>query len=131
MEPIWQLLKPKNSDKDWTAMHKGCLGSVVPNRQYTPTRVKMCGWSTHDRCLLCLNDIVEAESGEGSVRPKTVRDVVAATPEQLSKAPKGDLIHRNWVCKHTYALRSSMRRIRMYVRRGISMSVGTLRDSGG
>ena len=29
MEPIWQLLKTKPGEKDWTATLKGCLRSVV------------------------------------------------------------------------------------------------------
>ena len=105
MEPIWQLLKLKTSDKDWNAAHKGCLKSVMANKQYPQTRVKKCGWSLHDRCLLCLRGIVDAESGGRGKLPRTVKDAVVATPEQLCKAPKGDLIHRNWACKHTEALR--------------------------
>ena len=95
MEPIWQLLKPKTKDEDWFAAHKGCLRSVMANRQYPQTRVKKCGWSSHDRCLLCLSEIVDAESGGRDKRPMTVKDAVVATPEQLCKAPKDDLIHRN------------------------------------
>ena len=108
MEPIWQLLKTKSGDKDWTATLKGCLRSVVAGRQYPQTRVKACGWSLHDRCLVCLNEIVEVESEGRCMLPKTVRDVIVATPEQLSKAPKGDLVHRHWGCKHTDALRGKL-----------------------
>ena len=39
------------------------------------------------------------------VEPKTFRDSVKATPEQILKAPRGDLIHRIWKCKHTEHLR--------------------------
>ena len=117
MEPIWQLLKPTAVDKQWTPAHQGCLRSVAANRQYTQARVKACGWSEHDRCLLCLSDIVDADDLQQqqqeqqqeiqAVRKRTARDPVKATAEQILKAPRGDLIHRNWECKRTKALRSS------------------------
>ena len=107
MEPIWQLLRPKTNDGNWTAAHKGCLRSVMANRQFPQTRVMKCGWSSHDRCLLCLSEIVDAESGRRGMPPRTVRDAVVATPEQLDNAPRGDLIHRSWACRHTEALRES------------------------
>jgi hypothetical protein len=86
MEPIWQLLKAKSGDKDWTAVQKGCLRSVMAGRQFPQSRVKACGWSTHDRCLTCLNEIVETEFDYanqpcGACRPpKTAKDTVVATP---------------------------------------------------
>ena len=116
MEPIWQLLRSKVKSEDWTEAHRVCLRPVMVYRQYPQTRVMMCGWSSHNRCLCCLNSIVQAESPlNGAVvspeaaaasKPKTVKDVVTATHEQILKAPKGDLIHRNWKCEHTEALRS-------------------------
>ena len=65
----------------------------------------MCGWSSHDRCLLCLHDIVEAEQGEQHGHRRTAKDTVEATPEQIASAPRGDLIHRTWNRKHTEPLR--------------------------
>lgn len=34
---------------------------MLANRQYPQVRVMAAGWSTHDRCLLCLRNIVEAD----------------------------------------------------------------------
>ena len=85
IEPIWQLLKPKSKEQNWTAAHKGCLQSVMANRQYTQSRVMQCGWAQHDRCLLCLSKMVDAESGIQHDRKRTARDVVEATPDQISR----------------------------------------------
>ena len=41
---------------------------------------------------------------------RTLRDEVKATAEQLARAPKGDLVHRNWGCKHTEPLRKKFAR---------------------
>ena len=64
MEPIWQLLRPVTKEEGWTATHKGCLKSVMAYRQFPQTRVKSCGWSEHDRCLMCLSTIVDADAGK-------------------------------------------------------------------
>ena len=31
---------------------------------------------------------------------RTFRDEVVATSEQIGRAPKGDLVHRHWICEH-------------------------------
>ena len=41
---------------------------------------------------------------------RTFRDEVVATMEQVDKAPKGDLMHRHWECKHTEPLRKKLAR---------------------
>ena len=41
---------------------------------------------------------------------RTVRDAVVATDEQIGRAPRGDLVHRNWICKHTEPLRNQIAR---------------------
>ena len=52
-----------------------------------------------------MHDIVEAERGEQHGQRRTAKDTVEATPEQIASAPRGDLIHRTWNCKHTEPLR--------------------------
>ena len=137
MEPIWQLLRTKTKKVGWSAAHKDCLRSIIPNRQYPQTRVKSCGWSTHDRSLFCLSDLVDSEAQGDSTtqqqqqqedrqthqqgddpgssaspplqqlqaKSRTFEDVVEATPDQIARAPKGDLLHRHWKCLRTDALR--------------------------
>ena len=63
MEPIWQLLRTVTKEEGWNATHKGCLRSAIANRQFPQTRVKSCGWSLHDRCLMCLSTVVDADVG--------------------------------------------------------------------
>ena len=118
MEPVWQLLGTKTKEEGWTAAHKGCLRSIISNRQFPQTRVKSCGWSSHDRCLLCLSDLVDAEiphsddqqQQQQQAKKRTANDVVVATPDQIERAPKGDLMHRHWACKRTDAVRKQFTR---------------------
>ena len=78
MEPIWQLLRTVTKEDGWNATHKGCLRSVMAKRQFPQTRVKSCGWSSHDKCLLCLSAIVDAEILDGD------------NPQQQQQQPPGD-----------------------------------------
>ena len=96
MEPLWQLLGTKVADKDWNERHNAGLRSAASGRQFTQSRVKLCGWAFHDRCLVCLNNIVEKESPYEGEKKRTVRDMVEATDDQLRRAPVGDLSHRIW-----------------------------------
>ena len=68
MEPIWKLLKQPKKGKQATLSPKeqGCLRSVAAGRQYTQTRVKACGWAEHDRCLACLQGIVESDRAKAT-----------------------------------------------------------------
>jgi hypothetical protein len=104
MEPIWSLLNSKSKAAEWTAQHRGSLGSAVAGRQYPQTRVMRNGWAAHNKCIFCLHDIVEKEKGEccgGEAVTRGSRDPVIATAEQIAKAPVGSLVHRNWSCpKH-------------------------------
>ena len=58
MEPVWQLLNTKMKSEEWNDRHKAGLRSAAAGRQHTQFRVKLCGWSDHDRCLACLSEIV-------------------------------------------------------------------------
>ena len=108
MEPIWNLLKAKTVSRDWTEAHKGCLKSAAACRQYTQVRVMQCGWAQHNRCTLCLHHIVEADKtqSEGSdAKTRSAKELITATPEQICRAPKGDLVHRAWKCMALDSLR--------------------------
>ena len=96
MEPVWQLLNTKVKSEEWNDKHKVGLRSAAAGRQYTQSRVKLCGWSDHDRCLACLSEIVEKECPNTETKKRSVRDPVVATEEQLARAPVGDLAHRIW-----------------------------------
>ena len=62
MEPVWQLLNTKAKDDSWKEQHKAGLRSAAAGRQFPHSRVKLCGWASHDRCLACLSRIVENEN---------------------------------------------------------------------
>ena len=59
IEPVWSALNTKKVAKRWSGKQKGSYKSAMTGRQYTQSRVKVCEWSTHDRCLLCLHKIVK------------------------------------------------------------------------
>ena len=63
MEPIWRILQAKATNADWTPQHQGGLRSAIAGRQFPQARMKAAGWAKHDRCLVCLNEIVEKEAG--------------------------------------------------------------------
>ena len=96
MEPVWQLLNAKINDDDWNAKHKAGLRSAAAGRQFTQARVMLCGWADHDRCLVCLNNLVEKDSPYVGEKKRTIRDPVVATSDQLLRAPIGDIAHRLW-----------------------------------
>ena len=43
MEPMWQLLNSKTTSDDWGEKHKAVLRSAAAGRQFTQSRVKLCG----------------------------------------------------------------------------------------
>ena len=76
MEPIWQLLKSRQNDENWNPLLRGSLRSALANRQYPQCRVKAAGWSSHDRCLFCLNASIESALGAeaSSSRRKSIEE---------------------------------------------------------
>ena len=99
MEPIWQLINSKKDNEDWNPDFRGCLKSAVAGRQYPQTRVMAAVWSEHNRCIMCLSDIVDAEDASGTDWTATARcsrTPVVATPDQINRAPTGNLNHRIW-----------------------------------
>ena len=61
MDPVWKLLKSRQNDEDRNPAGRGALKSALAGRQYPQTRVFAAGWSQHNRCILCLYDIVQAD----------------------------------------------------------------------
>ena len=68
----------------------------MAGRQWTQTRVFKAGWSEHNRCIACLNAIVDADTPPDNQCMRTVRDQVVATAEQIARAPVGNCCHRLW-----------------------------------
>ena len=109
MNPIRTLLKSKANSAEWNPTLRGGLKSVTAGRQWTQTRVRAAGWSTHNRCLACLQTIVEDEetSWQREARIELLRDSsksgrveVQANQGQIDRAPIGDPFHRCWKCPH-------------------------------
>ena len=96
MELVWQLLNTKVKDDEWNGKHKAGLRSAAAGRQFTQARVMLCGWADHDRCLVCLNDLVESESPYDGSKKRTIREPVVASSDQIERAPVGDIAHRLW-----------------------------------
>ena len=107
MDPIWTLLNSKKNTTEWNRKLRGGLKSVVVGKQYTQTRVMAAGWAKHNRCLACLQSIVEGEEAswqraariellEADKEPGAVK--VVASQEQINKAPVGNPFHRTWKC---------------------------------
>ena len=104
IQPIFSLLKSRQNDLEWNpALRGGQAG-----RQWPQSRVYTAGWSEHNKCLACLQALVEEREtscqrqarielleGRGSGAPVQV----LATAAQIEAAPIGDLFHRSWTCK--------------------------------
>lgn len=58
---VWKLLKPKQNDEESNPACRGGLRSALSGRQYLQVRVYAAGWPEHNRCILCLHDIVQAD----------------------------------------------------------------------
>ena len=99
MEPLWQLINSKVNNEQWNPDFRGCLKSAFAGRQYPQTRVMAAGWADHNRCISCLSAIVDSEAvntGGVDKEKRTMRDPVVASPQQVLKAPVGNLNHRIW-----------------------------------
>ena len=83
MEPLWQLINSKVNNEQWNPDFKGCLKSAFAGRQYP-----------HTRCISCLSAIVDGETlnpGGEENEKRTMRHPVVASPQQVLKAPVGNL----------------------------------------
>ena len=114
MAPVRKLLKSRQNDEEWNPACRGALRSALAGRQYPQVRVFAAGWSEHNRCVLCLHDIVQADlprglSGGGcsdelvrawcSHEAEAGKKTVVATADQISRAPIGSSNHRIWKCQ--------------------------------
>ena len=115
MDPIWTLLSSNKNTTHWNRKLRGGLKSLVAGKQYSQTRVMAAGWAKHNRCLACLQTIVEGEEAswqraariellEADKEPGAVK--VVATQEQIDRAPIGKPFHRAWKCPHLKPSRS-------------------------
>ena len=105
MEPVWQLLNTTANNDEWNGKHKAGLRSAAAGRQFTQARAKLCGWSDHDRCLVCLSEIVDndarEELGKHPSPDLPIRGVEGGTPtgetslrSQTRDDPEGDASSR-------------------------------------
>ena len=78
MGPVWKLLKSKQNDEEWNPACRGALKSSLAARQYPQTRVFAAGWSEHNRCILCLYDIIQADTAKNGTIPTSVGEGAAA-----------------------------------------------------
>ena len=112
---IWQLLRSKEESGKWNHHFKGALKSTIAGRQYTQSRCHTAGFAKHNKCLVCVYNLVLQEMlarrTPGSVTdprrlPKTTRDeliTTAADPPEaiLQRCQVGNLHHRTWTCGHS------------------------------
>ena len=109
---------PRKSPGSGIVTSKGALKSAVAGRQYTQSRCHTAGFAKHDKCLVCVYNLVMqemlAKDRRGTVMetrlPKAMRDEMMAiatdAPDSiLQRCPLGNLHHRAWVCRHSNAQR--------------------------
>ena len=99
------------NDDERNPLLRGSLRSALANRQYPQCRVKAAGWSLHDKCLFCLNSVIEESLSccamltrckeiktQGKAKSSR-RDLAGeATVDMLAATPKGTLGHRIYEC---------------------------------
>ena len=109
MQPIWSLLNSRKDDLEWNSTLRSGLGSVLAGRQFPQSRCFAAGWTSHNKCIACLQTIVEEEETDWQRQSrieileqegKEAKLTVTATQRQIEKAPVGNLHHRAWMCKH-------------------------------
>ena len=95
MAPIWKLLRSKKSDDTWNTGHRAALRSAFANRQWTQARCYTAKFVGHNRCLLCLDDVVKERLPHLTADE---RAKVEPTGDDIARAPVGNLFHRIAVC---------------------------------
>ena len=66
----------------------------MANRQYPQVHMKACGWADHDKCLVCLSNLVDDDeakqvstTADARLRLKrSIREKVVASDEQMDRA---------------------------------------------
>ena len=93
MRAIWLLLRSKEESDQWNHHYRGGLKSAIAGRQYTQSRCFIAGLATHDRCLVCVYDLMLKDG----IDPET------DTPPNsiLQRCQVGTLHHRDWICQHS------------------------------
>lgn len=79
MGPVWKPLKSLQNDEEWNLACRGALRSTIAGIQYPQTRVFAAGWSEHNRCVLCLHDIVQADAAKNGTTPRSVAENSSST----------------------------------------------------
>ena len=67
--PVWKMLKSKQIDEESNPACRGALQSALAGRQYPQARSLAAGSSEHNRCILCLHDIVQADLAKNGAIP--------------------------------------------------------------
>ena len=124
IEAIRTLMRSKLNNAEWGTKLKGALMSAYAGRQFTQTRVMAAGWATHNRCLSCLQHIVEAEE---TVAEK-VQDLSGRSPPRKLAYSRSTPRSSRSRGHRSVALSTACGRARCLSRVGLSMRV---RKTGG
>ena len=95
MAPVWKVLRSKRNDETWNTSLRAALRSAFANRQWTQTRCYAAHFVKHNRCLLCLDDIIKRRLPHLTDED---RAKVEPTEEDIAEAPIGNAFHRIVVC---------------------------------
>ncbi len=87
--PVLKLLRPSSESTEWTAEYRGALRSAVLGRQWPQARCYAAGFTDHNRCCLCLSNVLSAHGVQSAA--DLPADVFAAVPF-------GTLMHRVFSC---------------------------------
>ena len=93
--PIWKLLRSKLQSETWNSGHRSALRSAIANRQWTQSRCCSAGFVKHNKCLLCIDDILKQH------HPNLTDDermLIEPTAEVIDAAPVGNAFHRLTAC---------------------------------
>ena len=83
--PIQKLLRATGCTQQWPIEFRTALRSAVVNRQWTQSRCFAAGFTSHNRCCLCLA-VAKARAGCAQEEP--------APPDVLDAVPVGTAFHR-------------------------------------
>ena len=126
--PVVKLLKRSDPDAGWLPSHQAALASAIAGRQYSQRRCYLAGWSSHDKCMLCLFSQLSNASSHDTVErdnslsveeelwmslENDMADAVSSAPRQPHvphfselDLPQGTLWHRIWDCPCHSSLRT-------------------------
>eukprot|EP00973_Karenia_brevis_P016117 2203581-Karenia_brevis.AAC.1 len=121
MSPVWSLLNSTQNDEEWNAPLRGALRSVLAGRQWPQQRCFAAGWTSHNRCLFCLRDVMVHD---GDMAADAWDPDASPSSEQLQRTPVGNMFHRNWLCPTLQPLRicKAPAGLAANARRGIGLS---------